>query len=146
MPGDKVQREVEEILARQEQSAPDVRMAPPVVLRRKRPTKLKLNPGALMFGGLVLVIAALIARRYTTPLAIAALCVFAAGYLWSMRSRSSTRAVGRQTGPSRPGARSGGTYWRGQRVNEIQPRRRSGRVVQFNGGWRARIRRFFKGK
>jgi hypothetical protein len=145
MPDDKVQREIEEILARQEQRAPVVRMAPPIRPRRQRPV-LKLSPGMMMFGGLVLVIAALILRKYTTVLAIAALCVFAAGYLWSMMSRSRSRVARTMPASSRRPARSGGAYWRGQPVSEIQPRKRSGQVVQFNGGWRARIRRFFKGK
>ncbi len=148
MPGNKVEREVEEILARDERKTgaptrlPVARAAPPA---RRR---YRLGPGMLMLAALAVAAAGLVIADNALPFVLAALALFSLGYFWSMQGR----ARGRQAQPAVAARRAASSdrgrdvFWRGERVDTIQPRRAPANVVQFKSDWRSRLRRFFRGR
>ena len=141
-----MKREVEQILERDESRTPVTRFAPPRRGVRQLSGWLRLTPGILMLGALLLTLIGLAVQDYRTQFVLAALGLFAAGYMWSMQRRSG-RARPAPGGVRRvPGRNSREVYWRGERVDTIRPRRAQGDVVRFRGGWRARLRRRFRGK
>lgn len=131
MPGDRVQWEVEEIMAQQDRrrAAARLRMGRPAATGAL--SRLRLTPGALMLGALPLVILGLVLDRFALPLVLAAVALFALGYFWYARRASQGR--GGASGSNRPEL-----YWRGEPV-----RRRPGNVVEFKRGPSSTPRRWF---
>jgi hypothetical protein len=142
MPGKRVEREVEEILERDERRSGQVRMAPPSRGRSRQLSWPRLTPGVLMISSLILVLIGFAVRDYLVQFVFAALALFAAGYFWSMQSRM--RRGGRPVDGSRRQRGGREIYWRGERVDRIEPRGEAPNVVQFRPSWRDRVRRLFR--
>lgn len=86
-----------------------------------------------MLAALPLVILGLVLDKLALPLVLAAMALFALGYVWSMQRRN----------PGKPGSgasRSNGpeVYWRGEPVQ-----RRPSNVVEFKRGRPSKTRRWF---
>jgi hypothetical protein len=132
-----MQREVEEIMARQDRRPGAARLrvgksAPAGIFSR-----LRLTPGVLMLGALPLLILGLALDSLNLPLVLAATALFALGYVWSMQRRSQ----GRRPGAS--GRNNPSLYWRGEPVNRwpSNPSTGSGhRVVEFKTGRPSKMR------
>ena len=110
---------------------------------------LKLSPGLLMLASLVLLVIGLALREYLEYFVFVALGLFAFGYVWSMSVRSRRRR-GVTSGVRAPASRGrqdrGGrdVYWRGERVDTMEPRTPPANVVSFKPSFWARARRLFR--
>jgi len=120
LPDDKIKKEIEKILERDE--------------RRSRPGPLagvlatRLTPERLMLAGVGALVLAMIVRRFFIPLALAAVALFGLGYVLYLRRR------GRGSrGRSHPRP-----VWRGR------PVRREGNVIEFRDSWLNRLRRWLQ--
>lgn len=134
--GDRIQQEIEEILARAGELPGETRGArEPIPFRRRRraqrprlprPPRVPLEPATLLVVGAVLVIVGLVLSAAWPPaiwLSLAGVVLFLAAFLWSFFRSPDRRAPG---GPRR-------VYWR-DRYIEYEPERPS--LVR-------RLRRFF---
>jgi Flp pilus assembly protein TadB len=131
MPGDRVRKEVEDILEKDDRRSKVVRMAPPPKRLGSGRPAMRLTPGALMLVGLALVVIGLAVPLLRLEMALAAAVVFLAGYAWSIQRR-------------RPGRRAdtAQTYWRGEPVTTRKP----ATVVKFREPLGSRVRRLFRRK
>ena len=94
-----------------------------------------------MLGALPLVILGLVLDNLALPLVLAAMALFALGYVWSMQRRNPGKPG---SGPSRSNRPE--VYWRGEPVQRRpgNPSTGSGhRVVEFKSGRQSRPRRWF---
>jgi hypothetical protein len=132
MPGDRVQREVDEIMERQDRRPGAARLRAARAAPAGAFSHLRLTPGMLMLGALPLVVLGLALDSLALPLVLAAMALFALGYVWSMQRRS----VGRRSGASRSNRPE--VYWRGEPVQ-----RRPSSVVEFKRGRPSKMRRWF---
>ena len=132
MPGDRVQREVDEIMERQDRRSRPARPRSAMAAPAGAFLHLRLTPGMLMLGALPLVILGLVLDNLALPLVLAAMALFALGYVWSMQRRN----LGRRAGPSR--SKNPEVYWRGEPVQ-----RRPSNVVEFKRGRPSKTRRWF---
>ena len=122
LPDDRVKREIEDILKRGERRAQ--RGPVPRVLA------MRLTPERLMAAGAAALVLALIVRPLFVPFALAAVALFALGYVFYLRR-------GRLATHGRPQIRPA---WRGR------PVRREGNVVEFRDSWRNRLGRWLRGR
>ena len=133
MPGDRVQREVDEIMERQDRRSRPARLRAARAAPAGAFSHLRLTPGMLMLGALPLVILGLALDKLALPLVLAAMALFALGYVWSMKRRNPGKPG---SGPSRSNRPE--VYWRGEPVQ-----RRPGNVVEFKRGRPSKTRRWF---
>lgn len=117
-PNDRVQREVDEILEKSGNRPAPLRVARAPA--RQGQSWLRLSPGLLMLGALMLVLLALALRDQALPLVLGALFLFTAGYVWSMQRRNLSRGRSASVRSSRPEV-----YWRGEPVSRRKPIDRS---------------------
>ena len=134
-PGDRVRREIEQILAEDEVKAPLKVTAPKPPRPVSRIGQIGIKSGHLVVLGLVTLIAAgFIRGGLTLPLAILGAGLFGAGYWMSTKSRRK----------SSPPARNGDQdeiWWRGQKT---EPSRDDGKVIDFREDRPGLLRRWFK--
>jgi hypothetical protein len=137
MPNNRVQREIEEILEKQERKPPR-RVTVRRPMRRPRgPSGPLITPERLIVAGLlVLLVGVALRGRFLVPLAITGAGLLAVGYFMSVR---------RRRGGTRISAETPQKYWRGQPVghHSRSSTRRSGRVLEFPDSWPNRLRRWF---
>ena len=136
-PNDRVQREVEEILEKKgrRESASPLRLARAPV--RARASWLRISPGLLMLGALLLILLALALRDRAMPLVVGALVLFTAGYVWSMQRRNLSRRYGPARSSGKPEV-----YWRGEPVSQRKPIGKSN-VVPFKETPAAKVKKKF---
>ena len=131
-PRNKWKNEIEEILENDERRKPElVRISRPVKPRKVRtgtpawyPT-----PEKLVVGGMLILIAAVIIRRYVLPLTIAGFLISGIGYyLLIRRNRRASSGTGTGASTGKPAQ-----YWRGKQVNSDRPpvKRRDGNILEF---------------
>ncbi len=125
VPGDKMQREIEEILAKEERKIPIRVRRPSGNTKRGGPMSIRITPERLVLAGLALMLAAVIIRRFMLPLVIVGIALLATGYVWTIRRR---RGAASQTFTP---------HWRGEPVH------RRGNMVNFPDTWQNRLRRWF---
>jgi hypothetical protein len=135
-PNNRVEREVEEILEKQERrrSPGRVTVAKPRPAEAGRLRLAGLSPGLLMLGALALVVLGLALRRFSLPLVLAALVLFGIGYVASMRKRAYGRGYRTVSSGRKPDV-----YWRGELVHRPKP----GNIVPYRDSWAGRFRRWF---
>ena len=134
-PGDRIRREIEEILAEDEVKTPLKVAAPRPPRTVSRIGRIGVKSGHLVVLGLVTLIAAgFIRGGLTLPLAILGAGLFAAGYWMSVKDRQ-------KTGPQVRTDEQTEIWWRGQRT---EPSREDGKVIDFQEVRPGLIRRWFR--
>ena len=134
-PGDRVRREIEEILENDEAKAPLKVAAPRPQRRVSRFGQIGVTSGHLVVLGLVTLIAAgFIRGGFTIPLVILGAALFGAGYWMSISNRRKTNA------PTRANDKTE-TWWRGRKTG---PSRDDDKVIDFQESRPRRSRRWFK--
>ena len=137
-PGDRVRREIEDILARKDDDDSPLRIAAPLKPRKAKPSYGlgRVAPAWLMVLGLAtLIIAASVTGFLVLPLALIGSGLLVYGYWTSIRRGRRAAA-----GMSRQGPTS--VWWRGRKVQS----RRHGKVVQLQDSWVDRLRRWFRAR
>ena len=134
-PNNKVREQIEEILERDEERAPQpIRIAKPVAPRkasfRRSATPIWYpTPEKLIVAGIVLMVIAVVLRSYVLPLTLGGFALAGIGYyMLVMRRRRAKYGV---TGSA--SIDTSAKYWRGQRVDKPveQVRRRNGNILNF---------------
>ena len=134
-PGDRVRREIEEILAEDEVKAPLQVAAPRPPRMASRIGGMTVTSGHLVVLGMVTLIAAgFIRGGFTLPLVILGAGLFGAGYWMSVKNRRKTGAQTRRSDRTE-------NWWRGQRIETSSD---SGKVIDFEDSRPGLLRRWFK--
>ncbi len=145
-PNEKVREQIEEILAKDERRpVTPIRVARPVTPRKVRSgTPLWYpTPEKLMATGVVLMLIAVIGRRFVLPLTLAGFVVAGIGYyMLVMRKRRAKYGIS-SGGPGN----SPTQYWRGKPVNPVEPtgpvKKRDGNILEFPDSLQTKKRRRF---
>jgi len=107
---------------------------------RKRSGSIKINPGNLIIGGLVLLAVAAFTPTAKVPLAILGVALVAVGYLLWFRNGSPTfrgnSGSSRMFGRGKPAAKSESNepevkYWRGRRIEDKPEPKGRGKIIDF---------------
>ena len=134
-PGDRVRREIEEILEKDEVKAPLKVAAPRPPRRVSRIGQIGVTSGHLVVLGLVTLIAAgFIRGGFTIPLVILGAALFGAGYWMSIKNRRKSDTPVRAKDKTE-------TWWRGRRTG---PSRDDDKVIDFRESRQRPPRRWFK--
>lgn len=134
-PGERVRREIEEILAEDEANAPLKVAAPRSPRMASRIGGIRITSGHLVVLGMVTLIAAgFIRGGFTLPLVILGAVLFGAGYWMSVKNR---RKAGAQVSDNDRSEK----WWRGQRVDNS---RKAGKVTDLREQRPGGLRRWFK--
>ena len=133
--GERVRREIEEILAKDEVKAPLAVAAPRPARPVSRIGRAGITSGHLVVLGMVTLIAAgFLGWPLTLPFALLGAGLFAAGYWMSVRG-------GRKANPRVRKSEQPATWWRGQKT---EPSQGSGNVVDFREHRPSLLQRWFK--
>ncbi len=152
----KFEREIDKILEQSESGTTDSTARPrssdrrrsfepfsPNVPKRKKPNraaKIKINPGNVIIGGVLLLAVAAFTPVAKIPLAILGMALAITGYvLWFRSGTPGTRNLGARRGLF---GRSGETkksqkiepqvkYWRGRRIDEKPTQQHRGKIIDF---------------
>lgn len=134
-PNDKVREQIEEILEQDERRKPEpIRIAKPVAprkaqVRRSGTPFWYLTPEKLIALGIILMVSAVLARRFVLPLTLGGFILAGIGYYMIVMRRRKAKYGGTGSATVDTSAR----YWRGQRVDRPpeQVRRRNGNIIDF---------------
>ncbi len=137
-PNNKVREQIEEILERDEERAPQpIRIAKPVAPRkasfRRSATPIWYpTPEKLIVAGIVLMVIAVVLRSYVLPLTLGGFALAGIGYYMLVMRRRRAK-YGGADGVRGYVVTDKAKYWRGQRVDKPveQVRRRNGNILDF---------------
>lgn len=134
-PGERVRREIEEILEKDEGKAPLKVAAPRPPRKVSRIGQMGVTSGHLVVLGLVTLIAAgFIRGGFTIPLVILGAALFGAGYWMSIRNRRKTNTPARAKDKTE-------TWWRGRKTGSTPD---DDKVIDFRESRPRPPRRWFR--